>query len=164
MNEILIRHALESDYLSVVKLNDAEVEQTSDMDLDRLGYLVSLSSYFTVAVDSSTVIAFLLAMEDGVPYQNDNYKWFSSRYEKFIYIDRVVVDRQFQRSGIGTLLYQNLFSYARQAGKPSITCEINSAPPNEISTAFHTRLGFKEVGSQWISSGQKKVSMQAAQL
>jgi len=131
------------------------------MDLEKLGLLVSLAAYFRVALSEGRVIAFLLAMKEGVPYHNDNYGWFASRYNGFLYIDRVVVAVEFQGCGIGTKLYRDIFSYAGQEQIPIITCEINTVPPNEGSTAFHARLGFSEIGSQWIYEGQKKVSMQA---
>jgi len=159
--KVSICDALEKDYPAIVKLNDVAVEFTSPMDLKRLSFLASLTAYFRIAVSDDQVVAFLLAMKDGVPYQNDNYEWFRSRYNRFLYIDRVVVAGEFQGSGIGTQLYQDIFSYARQEEIPIITCEINAVPPNEVSSAFHARLGFSEVGSQWICDGQKKVSMQA---
>lgn len=161
MKEIAIRDANEEDYQSIVKLNDIAVEFTSPMDLERLSLLASMAAYFRVAVSDGQVVGFLLAMKNGVPYHNDNYGWFASRYESFLYIDRVVVAGEFQGCGIGTKLYRDLFLYAEQEEIPCITCEINAVPPNEISAAFHARLGFSEVGSQWICKGQKKVSMQA---
>lgn len=164
MTNIAIRDARAEDYPAVVKLNEAVVEQTSPMVLERLNQLVTLTSYFRVAVTVDRLVAFLLAMREGVPYQNDNYSWFTSRYDRFLYVDRVVVASEFQGCGIGTKLYRNLFSYAMQEEVPVITCEINAVPPNEVSAAFHARLGFSEVGSQWICEGRKKVSMQAALL
>jgi uncharacterized protein len=161
LKKVLIFDAYEKDYPAIVKLNDVAVEFTSPMDLKRLSFLASLAAYFRVAVTDDQVVAFLLAMKDGAPYQNDNYAWFSSRYQKFLYIDRVVVAGEFQGRGIGTQLYRDIISYARQEEIPIITCEINAVPPNDVSTAFHARLGFSEVGSQWICNGQKKVSMQA---
>lgn len=161
MKNIAIRDAREEDYPFVVKLNDTSEEYTSPMDLDRLRFLASLATYFRVAVSDGRVIAFLLAMKVGVPYQNDNYAWFAARYDSFLYIDRIVVAEEFQGCGIGTKLYEDIIAYARQEPFPYITCEINMIPPNEKSAAFHSRLGFNEVGSQWIGEGQKKVSMKA---
>jgi len=161
LKKVSICDAHKKDYPAIVTLNDNAVEFTSPMDLERLSYLASLAAYFRIAVSDGQVVAFLLAMKEGVSYQNDNYGWFSSRYESFLYIDRVVVAGEFQGSGIGTKLYRDIFSYARQGQIPILTCEINAVPPNEVSAAFHARLGFSEVGSQWICNGQKKVSMQA---
>lgn len=162
MKGIFIRDAQEQDYPAVIRLNDAEVEHTSAMDLDRLRCLASLSSYFRVAVSCDRVVAFLLAMQAGAPYHNDNFGWFSTRYDSFLYIDRIVVERDFQGSGMGSLLYQDIFAFARQASTPLLACEINAVPPNKPSVAFHAKHCFSEVGSQWIDDGKKKVSMQIA--
>jgi len=118
LKKVSICKADEHDYPAVVMLNDLAVEFTSPMNMERLSYLASLAAYFRVAKSDGQVVAFLLAMKDGVPYQNDNYSWFSSHYQKFLYIDRVVVAGEFQGSGIGTQLYQDIFSYARQEEIP----------------------------------------------
>ena len=162
MEGISIRDVQTEDCPAIVGLNDGEVEHTSPMDLKRLSLLASLAAYFRVALSGDRVVAFLLAMKDGVPYQNDNYGWFSSRYSSFLYIDRIVVGSDFQGCGIGTLLYQDVFTFSRQTGIPMITCEINTIPPNKRSAAFHAGFGFREVGSQCFFEGRKKVSMQAA--
>jgi len=159
---ISIRDAQKEDYPAIVRLNDGEVEHTSPMDMKRLSLLASLAAYFRVALSGNRIVAFLMAMKDGVPYQNDNYGWFSSRYSSFLYIDRIVVGSDFQGCGIGKLFYQDVFTFSRQTGIPMITCEINTIPSNKRSIAFHAGFGFREVGSQCYFEGRKKVSMQAA--
>jgi hypothetical protein len=161
MGEVVIRAVHESDYAKVVELNAGEVQHTSAMDLDRAFYLDNLSAYHRLAEFDGTAAAFLLAMKDHTPYQNDNFSWFAARYEQFLYIDRIVVGSHFQGKGIGSLLYRDLFEYAREQNIALITCEINIIPPNRRSLDFHAKSGFKEVGRQWLDSGQKQVSMQA---
>ncbi len=162
MSETVIRAVQEADYAKVVELNDSEVKYTSAMDLDRVFYLDKLSAYHRLAELNGTAAAFLLAMKDLAPYQNDNFNWFAARYDQFLYIDRIVVGGHFQGKGIGSLLYRDLFEYAREQRMPLITCEINIIPPNRRSIAFHAGHGFKEVGRQWVDNGQKQVSMQVA--
>ena len=162
MAEFIIRDIQESDYNDIVDLNASEVQYTNVMDIDRVNYLDSLSTYHKVAVLNGRVVAFLLAMKDHCQYQNDNFNWFSLRYKEFLYIDRIVVGRSFQGHKIGSLLYEDVFNYAREEKITVITCEINIVPPNESSLAFHAKHGFREVGTQWIVNGQKQVSMQAA--
>jgi predicted GNAT superfamily acetyltransferase len=64
---------------------------------------------------------------------------------------------------LGSLLYDDLFRYARKNAIPLVTCEINIVPPNEPSRLFHGKFGFKELGTQWVANGTKKVSLQAAE-
>ncbi len=161
-DEIIIRRVLNSDYTSIIDLNQSEVHNTSSMDLDRLKMLDSLSDYHRVAVVNEQITAFIMAMKDHVPYENDNYRWFSSRYDSFLYIDRIVVGKEFQGCKIGPFLYEDLFNYARAINVDIIACEINIIPPNNISLSFHKKHCFREVGRQWLEVGKKQVSMQVA--
>lgn len=164
MQEVVIRKASTLDYKAIVDINDGEVQHTSPMDMERLGELDRLSAYHKVAEIEGKVVAFLLAMREDCPYSNKNYNWFSSHYNKFFYIDRVVVDSKYFGLKIATMLYQDIFNHARSHGVTVITCEYNMIPPNEPSRIFHNKFGFEEVGTHWVSRGDKKVSLQAAQM
>lgn len=159
-----LRNILESDFHAILKLNAAEVQQTSHMDLSQLQSLIGMSAYSKVATVEGQVAAFLIALTDGAPYDSDNYIWFTSRIPHFLYVDRIVVDSQFSGRGIGSKLYNDLFAFARAQGIGTITCEYNIAPPNPASRAFHSKFGFKEVGTQWVADGTKQVSLQAVEI
>jgi len=161
---VSIADARESDFEAVLRLNDAEVLQTSAMDLERLRDLHALSSYHRVARIDGAVVAFLLAMRQSAPYENENFEWFASRYGKFIYVDRIVVRSEFSRGGVGTALYRDLFAFARESEAGTVVCEYNIEPPNHPSRAFHDTLGFREVGRQRVAGGSKLVSLQAARV
>ncbi len=157
-----MRTITESDFPSVLGLNATEVEKTSEMDLDRLVWLVGMSAYCKVAALDGQVAAFLIALREGAAYDSDNYRWFSSRLPGFLYVDRIVVDSRFSGRGIGSRLYGDLFSFARSQGITAIACEYNIDPPNPASRAFHDKFGFKELGTQWVAGGTKQVSLQVA--
>lgn len=157
------REITDSDFIGIIRLNDSEVQQTSPMDLDRLGSLVQMSSYCRVALVDGQIAAFMIALSDGAPYQNDNYQWFSSRFPSFLYVDRIVVGANFSGQRIGSDLYKGLFDFARSQGIATITCEYNIEPPNPASRAFHERFGFTELGTQWVANRTKQVSLQAAE-
>jgi len=160
---ISIRETDDRDWQAIVAINAAHVRHTSPMDLDRLRELDELSSYHKVAEVDGEVAGFLLAMREGCAYRNDNYAWFSSRYSRFLYVDRIVIDAGYSGLGIGTLLYQDIFEHARMAGIPIISCEYNLVPENHPSRIFHEKFRFREVGTQWLADGPKKVSMQVAE-
>lgn len=157
-----IRELRQPDYGSVLVLNDAEVRQTSPMDMERLESLARMSAYRRVVAVDGQVAAFLLALREGAPYANVNYEWFSRRFQRFLYVDRVVVGAGFSGRGIGSRLYEDLFAFARSKGVEAITCEYNIEPPNPASSAFHGKFGFRELGTQWVAGGSKRVSLQAA--
>ena len=43
-------------------------------------------------------------------------------------------------------------------------CEYNIQPPNPVSKRFHDKFGFKELDTQWVANGTKKVTLQAAEV
>jgi len=157
-----LRPAAPSDHVAICALNLAEQQQTSPMDPARLRELETLSNYHKVACVDGRVAAFLLAMRRGAPYVNDNFAWFDTRYPDFLYIDRIVVSADQRGTGLGRLLYDDLFDHARKRGIPLLACEYNIRPPNEASRRFHDRFGFREVGTQWVAQGKKQVSLQIA--
>jgi uncharacterized protein len=162
MQNAVIRAATPADFDKICALNLAEIQYTSAMDVDRLATLDQLSCYHKVCWVEGSVAAFLLAMCNGAPYENDNFAWFARKYTRFIYVDRVVVSASFRGLSYGSSLYKDLFRYARDNGIPLVTCEYNIVPPNEPSRLFHDKFGFKEQGTQWASNGTKRVSLQAA--
>lgn len=162
MHRVTIRNAAASDYETICALNLAEVQHTSPMDAVRLATLSNLSCFFKVACVEGGVSAFLLAICSGAPYENDNFSWFTRKFTRFVYVDRVVVSSAFRGLGLGSLLYEDLFLYARDHAIPLVTCEYNIFPPNEPSRLFHDKFGFTEQGTQWVANGSKRVSLQAA--
>jgi predicted GNAT superfamily acetyltransferase len=161
---VSIRDATASDYRRIVALNDAEVMHTSAMDEARLAALDELSCYHKVACVDLEVSGFLLAMRSGARYENQNFRWFAGKYADFIYVDRIVVSVAAKGLRLGTLLYEDLFRYARDCAIALVTCEYNIVPANEPSRRFHDKFGFKEQGRQWLAGGSKQVSLQVAVL
>jgi uncharacterized protein len=159
---VAIRPAAASDFEAICALNLAAVQHTSAMDITRLTELNALSCYHRVACVSDIVSGFLLAMCNGSPYKNENFEWFSNKYPRFIYVDRIVIASNSRGMRLGSLLYEDLFRHARSNTIPLITCEYNLVPPNEPSRIFHDKFGFKEQGTQWLAGGIKRVSLQVA--
>lgn len=162
MPEIRILDVLPGDHARIVELNADAVLHTSVMDIARLAELDVLSSYHKAIFVNGSLAGFLLAMRDNCIYQNDNYAFFAARYTTFVYIDRIVIAPDFAGLKLGSMLYRDLFDYARQNAIPVLACEYNIDPPNEPSRRFHDKFGFKEIGRQWLDGGKKQVSLQVA--
>lgn len=162
MKPVIFRDAVDTDFDRIVELNAAVVRETSAMDLARLQQLHALAFHHRVAIADGEVAGFLLAMRDGAAYANDNFDWFSARYPRFVYVDRIVVDAAAAGKGVGRHLYDDLFDHARRLAIVVIACEYNLEPPNLASQIFHDRFGFSEVGRQHVAGGTKLVSLQIA--
>ena len=159
-----IRQAQASDFPWILDLNATEEDKTSQIDLARITQLDRWSDYHRVAVVEDRVVGFLLVMSEASDYDGDNFRWFVERYDRFLYVDRIVIDRTAARSGIGSALYGDLIQFGATQGCPALCCEINVLPPNPISHAFHARFGFKEVGRSAETGASKVVSYQVAAL
>jgi len=134
------------------------------LDEERLRWLHRQAAIHRVAEDESGIAGFLLALREGESYYSPNYRWFSTRYPCFLYIDRVVVAARAQGAGIGSLLYEDAIEFARRDGAGILACEFDVEPPNPGSERFHQRLGFTEVGRQSVAGGRKTVSLQTLAL
>lgn len=164
MNEFIIRPANHHDFQRIIALNLAAIKATGDMDLNHLQILNAWSDYHKVATHNGHVVAFLLALSAGKPYQSPNYQWFDHHYPSFLYIDRIVVDKSYTGMKVGSLLYQDLFAEAKTSEVELITCEYNIMPLNTASQKFHQHFGFSEVATQWLDGETKQVSLQVARV
>ena len=161
---MLIRTATTADFPHLLHLNEESVHFLSPFTPARLDLLFNEAAYCRVLENNGEVVAFLLAFREGCTYDSPNYRWFATHYQQFLYIDRVVVSKALQGQGAGKLLYDDIFTFARQTSVQYLTCEFDIDPPNESSRHFHQRYGFAEVVTQAVADGKKQVSLQAVTL
>ena len=157
---MVIRNAIADDFDWILQLNEESVHFLSPLTSVRLQALHAEAAYHRVINHDGMIAGFLLAFREGTSYDSRNYLWFKQRHEQFLYIDRVVVSKDFQGQGIGNKLYEDIFSFARNSGVTRITCEFDIAPPNHASKRFHERFGFREVGTRNVGDSVKQVSLQ----
>ncbi|HKE49792.1 MAG TPA: GNAT family N-acetyltransferase [Rhodanobacteraceae bacterium] len=156
-----IRDATREDFEAILALNAESVHFLSPLTPERLDALHRAAAYHKVVEANGEIAAFLLAFREGAPYDSPNYLWFADRYPTFLYVDRIVVAPAHRGEGLGVVLYDDIAAFAAKSGVPWLTCEFDIEPPNPASERFHTRMGFAEVGTQWLGGGKKRVSLQA---
>jgi uncharacterized protein len=139
---------------TILALNNAHVQELSWLDAMRLEQLVAQSFR---ARRVGRLDAFLLACDQDAPYDSPNFLWFRARYPRLVYIDRIAVAAAARGRGLARLLYCDLIDEARRRGHEHVVCEVNLAPPNPASDAFHAAVGFVEVGRASIHDGSKTV-------
>lgn len=156
-----IRDVATGDLPALLALNAGSVAVLSPLDEPRLAWLLRESALCRVVEHERRVRAFVLAFRERTAYDSPNYRWFDTRYPRFLYVDRIVVDPTSRGAGLGRRLYAEVFEQARRDGVPVVTCEFDIDPPNPASERFHAAHGFAEVGRQALPGG-KVVSLQAA--
>ncbi|TPM34854.1 GNAT family N-acetyltransferase [Mesorhizobium sp. B2-3-5] len=151
----------QDDEAAILALNNEHAAELSWLEAERLSYLLGESFYARRIGDLE---AFIMTFDQDANYDSPNFVWFRERYERFIYVDRVVVAAHARGRGHARRLYQDLFDHARRAGHALVTCEVNTDPPNPTSDAFHAALGFAEVGDAVIHGGKKAVRYYVRQI
>jgi len=141
-------------FKSLLALNNAHAEELSYKTAGDLLALFHAASHVRA---EAAGLALFVAFDDGCSYDNPNFAWFRSRYSRFYYIDRVVVDAAARGRGLARLLYDDLERRARREGRERLVCEINASPPNPQSDSFHCALGFVPVGEQRLADRGKTV-------
>jgi uncharacterized protein len=163
---VKIRETTAADLPAALALNNASIPELNELDLAEItrlhGLAIDAGAALTAEVDGRFA-GFCLVYPPGLDYGSLNYRWFSARYESFVYLDRIAVDTSMRRSGAGRAMYAELVR--RFTGVwPVLLCEVNVRPRNEASLRFHEQIGFREVGQQDTDGGNKTVSLLALPL
>jgi hypothetical protein len=138
-----LRELTRADWPAVLELNRDSVRELSELDEQRLEWLISLA-HSAVAIDADDGLAgFALAIAPGTSYDSENYRWFGARFERFLYLDRIAVSARLRRRGIATRLYDAIEDAAGPFAR--MVCEVNVEPPNPASLAFHGARGYVEL-------------------
>jgi hypothetical protein len=128
----------------LLALNNRSAVETSFLEPLRFEQMVA-GAFAALHVPDAK--ALLVTFDQSANYDSPNFLWFQSRFARFVYIDRIVVDEGARGLGLARQLYAQLFDLARAAGHDLVACEVNSQPPNPGSDAFHAAMGFVEAGS-----------------
>ena len=123
----MIRAFTRDDLPAILALNNAHAAEVNALTAEVLEALVAVAAHARV-VDGGH--GFLLAFSERTPVQGPNHAWFAARHAAFLYNDRLVTAPESRGMG-----------HSRR-----LCCEVNVAPPNPGSLAFHERLGFVACG------------------
>ena len=161
-----LRPAEPRDYPFILALNAANVDVLAPMDEEKIKLFAEWAELFQIAEVDGEPAAFLIVLREGVAdYWSENYKWFSARYPRFLYVDRIVIDEPYRKFGLGRRLYRAVIDHARATDIPVVTAEIDTEPVyNDASLRFHAAMGFREAGTQFVRNGTIKVSLQALEI
>jgi predicted GNAT superfamily acetyltransferase len=154
---IRIRDMAVDDFPQILKLNQGVLAQVSPMDMDALGWFEQKAACFRVAEAGGELVGFLIAVAHDSGYPSKYFGWFCDRYDRFIYVDRVIVTESARGKRVAWRLFEDVEHVASQRAYP-LASDVYSRPPNQISLSFHDKYGFQRVGSQQVDDGAKEVA------
>ena len=157
----MISRVSAGDEPAILALNNEHAAELSWLEPERLSFLLGEAFY---ARRIGALDAFIMTFDQDADYDSPNFLWFRERYQRFVYVDRVVVAGAARGRGHARRIYEDLFNHVTRAGHTIVTCEVNAEPPNPASDAFHAALGFVEVGDAVIHGGKKAVRYYVRQL
>ncbi len=131
----------EAERARLLALGNAHAEMTSHLEPEDWARLQAAAAF---AVGLPGGLGFLLAFAPESAYEGTHFAWFRARFERFLYVDRIVTDPAWRGRGLARALYEAAFAHARAEGLGLVACEINRVPPNPVSDAVHEALGFRE--------------------
>ncbi len=142
---IRFREVEPRDLEALLALNNAAVPNVNLLDIHALRHFAETAPWFFVAATSAGLAGFAIVLRPGAIYESLNYRWFSERYDDFVYIDRIVIAEDSRRFGLGRAFYARIAQFAWDVKTPVICAEVNLRPPNLASIDFHKAEGFEEI-------------------
>ena len=115
--------------------------------IEEFNALTEWSSQIIVVKEAEETAGFIILMREKETYHSLNYQFFTSNYDKFLYVDRVAIKDGYRRQGLGRMIYDEVFKLATSL-ELDVCCEVNTLPRNDASLAFHETFGFKDVGTK----------------
>jgi predicted GNAT superfamily acetyltransferase len=138
----------EAQFQSIYALNQANTPEVGSLEsIQHLKQLIEFSSYNLLVLKEDEIVGYIICMREGSAYGSENYKFFTQRLKKFLYVDRVAIDEQHRRAGLGQAIYEDIFAQAISDSLP-IALEVNTQPVNQPSLNFHEKMGFDQIGAK----------------
>jgi len=155
----MIRSYTPADRSAVLAINDANVPEVGPLDDAKLDLLLDEAESFLVVEIDSVVVGLMVLLGPGGTYASPNYRWFSERYDQFVYVDRIALAESARGRGWGPALYARFEELALERGVVTMAAEVNTVPFNERSLRFHAIAGFEEVDRCRPYGGDEEVAM-----
>ena len=138
----------ETQLQSIYDLNQANTPEVGSLEsMQHLKQLIDFSAYNLLVLKEDEIVGFIICMRESSAYGSENYKFFTKRLKKFLYVDRVAIDERHRRAGLGQAIYEDIFFQASSESLP-VALEVNTQPVNQPSLNFHKKMGFDQVGTR----------------
>ena len=129
-------------FKKILIMNEKFVHWLAPLNDESLRILLDKATYKKQINNGAGV---LIGFSNNADYDHKNLRWLRSKFTKFFYIDRVIINTHSQGQGLAKKLYDDFTKEALSLGIPRLVCEVNTKPNNEASHKFHIKNGFKPV-------------------
>src|ERR1700756_4273961 len=85
----------------ILDLNNEHAVETSLLDRSAAERLLAMCFYAKCVGAGER--GFLLALDQDAPYDNQNFRWFVDRFERFVYIDRIILAKDARGQGLARM-------------------------------------------------------------
>ena len=150
-----------TDLPGLLALNNAHALELAEETGESFAQLLSIAWRVRSAADAAGMC---IAFDQDTERDSQNLNWFRERFDRFAYIDRVVVDPKSRGKGLAKRFYNDVIDAARQQGHTLLCAEVNFEPPNPASDAFHASMGFEPIGTAKLDDRDKTVQYFTLQL
>lgn len=131
----------------LLAINNAAAPGIKAITLTRAEWLVERAVTPGLALLDEKPAGVIIVLSETAGYDSDYYRWFTARYENFLYIDRVIVAKWARGQGVAKRFYEEVERLARER-EMAIVADVHSEPPNTPSLNLHIARGFREIGKQ----------------
>lgn len=149
-----LRPPTPDEFPALLRLNNDHAVELAPETAEDFARLISVAWRVRVADDAA---ALCIVFDQDSDHASQNIDWFREHYERFVYVDRVVVAPGARGRGLARRLYTDVMDVARRQDYPVLCAEINLDPPNPASDAFHAAMGFVPVGTARLDGRDKTV-------
>jgi predicted GNAT superfamily acetyltransferase len=149
---VKLRPMVSADDAAVLALNAAAEGLVEPLGPDRLDWLRLIAAHAVVVDLDGRPAGFVLTFTPGSAYDGLEFGWFAQTYaDRFLFIERIVVDAEHRRQGLATAVYRAIERSAKPFDR--VVARVRSDPPNIPGLAFHTARGYVEVAKQRLADG-----------
>ena len=141
----------------LLDINETGVPGVNSIHLEKARWLIDHAAAALLALAQGRPAGVLIALPEDCRFDSDYFRWFTGRYINILYLDRVIVLDWARGQRVATCLYDEVHRLSARMGV-AVVSEVYSLPANPVSTRFHTRCGYLQIGSQVIGQEGKVVS------
>ena len=126
----------------LLQINNAAVPDVGPLTAVKAEWLVGHLLMAGLAVLDGQPAGLVVVLSDKCGYPSDYYRWFTVRYENFMYVDRIVVAHWARGRGVAQALYSEIDRLAHELNV-AIVSDVYCEPPN--TPAIHIPFSLSQI-------------------